>query len=304
MAAKFRSPLDAVIGLTESVTKDWTKQRKAEERDANARNRRFDRLTRMSRETIRDAAFQVMEEAYLHASTNGTRPVNPRQIYYAARREILLATGRDQLQSNYFLQVLLRDYMQICGCSNWDVIWDARGHLTEAHTGRVIPIGTAEVRQYIVDHPKLGPAVEIRSTARYPTSGPENRFKTVLFIEKEGFTPILEAAQIADRFDVSILSTKGMSVSASRQLLDGLVSRGVTKILVLHDFDVSGFSIFGTLGTNSNVYRYTNKIPIFDLGLRLADVEDMGLLAEPFTTNKDWRAVSETLKRHGATPPQ
>jgi hypothetical protein len=47
-----------------------------------------------------------MEEAYLHASTNGTRQVNPRQIYYAARRKILRATGRDQLQSGYFLQTL------------------------------------------------------------------------------------------------------------------------------------------------------------------------------------------------------
>ncbi len=304
MAAKFKSPLDAVIGLTESVTKEWTKQRKAEERDANARTRRFDRLTRMPRETIRNAAFQVMEEAYRHASTNGTRPVNPRQIYYAARREILLATGRDQLQSNYFLQTLLRDYMEIYDCSNWDVIWDARGHFTEPHTGRVIPIGTLEVRQYLGDRSKLGRAVDIGATARFPTSGPENRFKTVLFIEKEGFDPILGAAQIAERFDVAIMSTKGMSVSASRQLLDGLVSRGVTKILVLHDFDVSGFSIFGTLGTDSNVYRYTNKVPIFDLGLRLADVEDMDLLAEPFATNKDCRAVSETLKRHGATPAE
>ncbi len=304
MAAKFKSPLDAVIGLTESVTKDWTRQRKAEERDANARTRRLDRLTRAPRETIRDAAFQVMEEAYLHASTNGMRPVNPRQIYYAARREILLATGRDQLQSNYFLQVSLRDYMEIYDCSDWDVIWDARGHFTEPHTRRVIPIGTLEVRQYHGDRPKFGPAVETVSSARYPTSGPENRFKTVLFIEKEGFDPILGAAQIAERFDVAIMSTKGMSVSASRQLLDGLVSRGVTKILVLHDFDVSGFSIFGTLGTDSNVYRYTNKVPIFDLGLRLADVEAMSLLAEPFATNKDWRAVSETLKRHGATPAE
>lgn len=304
MAAKFGSPLDAVIGLTELVTKEWTKQRKAEERDANARTRRLHRLTRVDRMTIRHAAFQVMEGAYLQASTNGKHPVNPRQIYYAARREILLATGRDVLQSGYFLQTLLRDYMEEFNCSAWDVIWDARGHFTEPHTGRVIPIGTLEVRQYLGDRPKFGPAVEIRSSEHYPTRGPENRFKTVLFIEKEGFDPILEAAQIAERFDVAIMSTKGMSVSASRQLLDRLVSRGVTKVLVLHDFDVSGFSIFGTLGTDSSVYRYTNKVPIFDLGLRLADVEAMDLLAEPYATNKDWQAVSKTLQRHGATPQE
>jgi hypothetical protein len=168
----------------------------------------------------------------------------------------------------------------------------------------VIPIGTLEVRQYLGDRPKFGPAIEIGSSEYYPTRGPENRFKTVLFTEKEGFDPILEAAQIAERFDIAIMSTKGMSVSASRQLLDCLVSRGVIKILVLHDFDVSGFSIFGTLGTDSSVYRYTNKVPIFDLGLRLADVEAMDLLAEPYATNRDWQAVSKTLKRHGATPDE
>jgi hypothetical protein len=130
-------------------------------------------------------------------------------------------------------------------CSDWDVVWDARGHFSEPHTNKVIPIGTLEVRQYLGDRPRLAPAIEFRSDTRYPTLGPENRYETVLFIEKEGFDPLLEAAQIAERFDVAIMSTKGMSVSASRLLLDRLVTRGVTKVLVLHDFDISGFSIAG-----------------------------------------------------------
>jgi hypothetical protein len=100
--AKFSSPLDAVIGLTEAVTKDWTKQRKAEERDSNARTRRLSRLTQVNRVTIRDAVFQVMAEAYPHASTKGTLPANPRQIYYAARRQILLATHRDVCRAIIF----------------------------------------------------------------------------------------------------------------------------------------------------------------------------------------------------------
>jgi hypothetical protein len=299
--AKFSSPLDAIVGLTESVTKDWTKQRKAEERNANARARRFDRLTRVDTVTIRDAAFQMMEEAYQRASNNGTLPANPRQIYYAARRQILLATGRDALQSGYFLQMSLRDYMEAYDCCEWDVVWDARGHFSEPHTERVIPIGTLEGRQYLGDRPKLGSAIAVCADALYPTTGPEDRYKTVLFIEKEGFDPILKAAQIANRFDIAIMSTKGMSVSASRMLLDRVVDRGVTKVLVLHDFDVSGFSIFGTLGTSSARYRFRNKVPIIDIGLRLVDVEAMDLLSEPFATNSDWRKVSHALKRHGAT---
>ena len=44
--------------------------------------------------TLKDAAFGVMEEAYLKAGANGTLPANARQIYYAARGPIK-ATGRE-----------------------------------------------------------------------------------------------------------------------------------------------------------------------------------------------------------------
>ena len=71
-----------------------------------------------------------MEEAYDKASAGGTLPVNPRQIYYAARRSILLATGADTLESGYFLQTLLPQYMDEYGCDDWDLIWDARGHFS------------------------------------------------------------------------------------------------------------------------------------------------------------------------------
>ena len=286
-----------------AVTKTWAKQRKAEERDANARARRVERLTpRGDRVTIREAAFWVMEDAYRRASNNGRLPTNPRQIYYAARREILEKTDRDALRSDYFLQTLLRAYMETHDCSHWDVVWDARGHFTEPHTKEIVPLGTLEVRQYVGERPiMLGPAVKINSSVLYPTKGPENRYKNVLFVEKEGFDPLLKASQIAECFDLAIMSTKGMSVSASRLLLDRLVDRGVEKVFVLHDFDISGFSIIGTLATSSKAYRYRNQVTIVDLGLRLADVEDMDLLSEPFVTDDDWGAIARTLKRHGAT---
>jgi hypothetical protein len=299
--AKFTSPGAAMLGLTKAVTADWTKQRKAEERNANAKQNRMVRLVRSVRITIKDAAFQVMDEAYEKASAGGTLPVNPRQIYYAARRRILLETGRDALESAYFLQTLLPEYMDECDCSGWDLIWDARGHFTEPHTKWVVPVGTLQVRQYLGERPILGRAIEISSEALYPTRGPEHRYRYVLFVEKESFDPILEAARIAQRFDIAIMSTKGMSVTAARLLLDRLVDRGLEKVLVLHDFDISGFSILGTLGTSSGRYRFKNKVPIIDIGLRLADVEELNLLPEPFTSNTNARLVADTLRRHGAT---
>jgi hypothetical protein len=122
-------------------------------------------------------------------------------------------------------------------------------------------------------------------------------------VEKEGFAPLLKATRIAERFDIGIMSTKGMSTTAARMLLDNLVDRGVRKVLVLHDFDVAGFSIFGTLAADGRRYRYLNDVPIFDIGLRLTDVVAMGLQSEPIAgdTFRTRIKKADTLKRHGAT---
>jgi hypothetical protein len=78
---------------------------------------------------------------------------------------------------------------------------------------------------------------------------------------------------------------------------------------VLHDFDISGFSILGTLGKSNRRYRFENQIEIVDLGLRLADVQAEQLQSEPIKLEKDpdkqerkWAAQAKTLPRHGATP--
>jgi hypothetical protein len=141
------SPAEAIRNAVQFVTKDWAKQRKAEERNRNAIYHRRFRLMRSERVTLREAAFEVMEEAYFKASGNGTLPTKPRQIMYAARPHILEITGERELSGSYFSQTLLIDYMEEYDCDHWDVIWDARGHFIEPHTETEIPLGTLEVRQ-------------------------------------------------------------------------------------------------------------------------------------------------------------
>ena len=61
----------AIIGAVQGVTAKWTKQRKAEERHAAAaRNRRWDVMTYRRSITIKEAAYEVMEAAYLKASAS------------------------------------------------------------------------------------------------------------------------------------------------------------------------------------------------------------------------------------------
>jgi hypothetical protein len=101
MVRKAQTPAEILAGLVEGATAKWAKQRKAEERDAKALARREDRLVRYQRPVSqRDAAFYVMQWAYLEASANGTLPANARQIYYAARPKILEIADRNSLGSN------------------------------------------------------------------------------------------------------------------------------------------------------------------------------------------------------------
>ena len=50
----------------------------------------------------------------------------------------------------------------------------------------------------------------------------------MLYIEKEGFDPLIEQAQIAERHDLAIMSCKGMSVTAARELVDRTCALPVT----------------------------------------------------------------------------
>jgi hypothetical protein len=273
-----------IIDEIKSVTKKWAKQRKREEREANARIRRREALTCAHRVTIKDAAYEVMESAYLQASANGTLPARPRQIYYRARPHVLVATGQDTLDGQYFSQTLLVNYMAENPetTATWDIAWDDRGHFAEPHTGRVIGLGTLAVREYLeavdeaADDDLAIPAI----ATGFPTEGPDNRFGAILFIEKEGFMPLFEAVHLAERYDLAIMSSKGLSSTAARTLVDRLCGEHGVPLLVLHDFDKSGFSILGTLRRNTRRYTFDNEVEVIDLGLRLEDVRSYDLEAE------------------------
>jgi hypothetical protein len=136
-----------------------------------------------------------MEKAYIKASGNGGLPANARQIMYAARPHIQETTGK-QLNDVYFTQALLPTYVDE-NQLDWDVVYDARGHFSEPHDGENFGIGTLEVRQYLAEFQEPTLIDAGVTNAKVKIVGPEGNFGAVLFIEKEGFGPIVEAARIA-----------------------------------------------------------------------------------------------------------
>jgi hypothetical protein len=296
----------AITGIIMDVTKPWAKQRRAEDRSVSVEARRMDRLAAGDKPmTIKDAVYNVMTEAYMTVSDNDTLPANARQIMYAARPKILELAKIGTLNDTYFTQTLLVDYINENPheCKDWNVVWSDRGHFAEPHTGKIVGLGTLAVRSYLDEYAAPEFAEAGFAEATITTHGPDGRYSAMLYIEKEGFDPLIEQAQIAERHDLAMMSCKGMSVTAARELVDRTCAIYGITLLIMHDFDVSGFSIAKTLPSSNRRYKLETEgeFKVIDIGLRLADVEQIGLASEPVDLGKNKGNRRQNLIDNGAT---
>jgi hypothetical protein len=279
--------------LVEDVTKLWTRQRRAEERGSRSKFSRdsiFDTGLHEPR-TFLAAANDILPRAYQHASGGGEYPASKRQLYYACREEFKQVVGKE-LNSNYFSNTLLVQYLNRHPkqAATWKITADARGTLTIPNTAHdlSIPCGTLEMNEFTEEMRGPFDPMEIELLPpEWPVNKPGERFQGLIYIEKEGFDELLNP--LAARYDLAVISCKGQSVVAARRFIDEFCSEhdGV-PLLVIHDFDKSGFEIAQRLTTVSELaeqtdrvaYHFRNKIRVIDLGLRLSDVQEYQLPAE------------------------
>src|SRR3954451_7241990 len=127
MTKRPRNVANDILDCLETATAQWTKQKKSEERHPGNVRYRHSRMTKAPRTTQKDAAWEVMKDAYMRASANDTLPALARQIYYQARPKVMAVTDDKELQYGYFSQTLLPDYIEEHGVRS-HVVYDARGH--------------------------------------------------------------------------------------------------------------------------------------------------------------------------------
>src|SRR5580704_1742483 len=107
-----RNIANDILDAVETATSRWTRQKKSEERHPGNIRYRVSRMTREPRTSQKEAAWQVMEAAYMTASAGDTLPTQARQIYYQARPKIMVLTDDKELHYGYFSQTLLPDYIE------------------------------------------------------------------------------------------------------------------------------------------------------------------------------------------------
>jgi hypothetical protein len=281
---------DIKKGLTEGL-KTFTKQRKAEEKQSSNTRWRQSRMVEVRGKFLKEAAEEVMEEAYMKASGNNSLPAMARQVFYVARTPIEDQTDKP-LRYDYFSQTLLPDYVREHGKeAEWDVVYDDRGHFAEPHNKRIIGLGTLNVRAYLSRVKELEVAEADFDPAGLRTYGPSGSYGAVLYVEKEGFLPLFKRVKLAKRYDLAIMSSKGMAVTAARDLVDSICSEYDIPLLVLHDFDSAGIIIRDTLENDTRRHIHKGACDVIDLGLTFADIG--GLSPEPNNSNISSERLSE-----------
>ena len=275
---------DEVLDVLNRVGRSWTKQIKAEERNAQARERR-ESMYAPQRVSLKSICWENMEEAWNHASDDGRLPTHWRQVFYVMREHVYADADADRALRDTTFKAILEEYLDV-EQPDWDILRGARGSFKEPHQGGGgLAMSTLGVRNYLNADPGDGALTEISS--RYPTVGAADRFGAVLICEKEGFDELLNAEQIPKRFDLALMSTKGISAFAARDLAEAL---GV-PCFTLHDLDKNGFVMAS---------GFTGAI---DLGLRMEDVHALDLSSESQVHDNQERTYANLID-NGASPEE
>ncbi len=268
------------------VGKKWTRQIKAEEKRPHARMQRSS-IWASSRTSLKEICFENMEDAYMKASGNGELPTHWRMVFYVMRPIVEAHPESDRPLLDTTFKNIIEEYLDEYA-PDWDILRGARGVFKEPHRAAAdsgLALSTMNVRNYLS---AAQPSATIGLVpTRFPTHGSANRIAAILICEKEGFDELLSAARVPARFDLALLSTKGISAIAARDLARELDAPCFT----LHDMDKNGFVM-------SAGFPFAT-----DLGIRAEDIEDWELEPEP-QYHKNPRKTYANLVRKGATPKE
>jgi DNA topoisomerase 6 subunit A-like protein len=147
--------------------------------------------------------------------------------------------------------------------------------LTHPHRDETITLGTLMVEEY---------------------ERPAWNFNKVLYIEKEGAQEALKQNRWLERHDCAVMSSKGFSTRAARDLIDKLVEHDEpVEVFCVHDADASGTMIYQTLQEATKA-RGARKIKIVNLGLDPWEAVAMGLEVETVEKTERRKAVADYVR--------
>jgi hypothetical protein len=159
---------------------------------------------------------------------------------------------------------------------------EPRGSIYHPHRDETITLGTLMVEEY---------------------ERPLWTFNKLIYIEKEGFSEALKDVRWGERHDCALLSSKGFSTRAARDLVDKLAEHDEpVTIFCVHDADAYGTMIYQTFQEATKA-RGARKIKIINLGLEPWEAVAMRLEVEDVEAGKKHKPVAEYVLDHEDLAP-
>jgi hypothetical protein len=212
--------------------------------------------------------LENLDDAVAKASGDGEFRFNERQLFYQLRPIVLEETGQELKIGNFksIITAYEDEYGEIEGMYR-----EPRGSLYHPHREDDIPLGTLTVEQY---------------------ERPIWTFNKLLYVEKEGFSEALKDDGWPERHDCALMSSKGFTTRAARDLVDKLAEHDEpVTIFCVHDADAFGTMIYQTFQEATKA-RGARKIKIVNLGLEPWEAIEAGLEVEDVEESDQYKPVA------------
>lgn len=236
-------------------------------------NKIFTPVISEKKRTQKEIINHYLNKAINKASGNGEYRYSLRQLYYAVRPYLIEELSREPTYDNF--TTVITDIESQKGEDLPNIYRDTRGTLLHPHLKDTIPLGTLNIERY---------------------KRPEYLFNKILYIEKEGFFELLKDDNWSEKNDCALISSKGYSSRATKDLIDYLASTNEDiEFFCVHDADPAGTMIYQTLQEETRA-REARKIKIIDLGLYPDEAQSMNLQIEK-TNKKNPQTVANGYKK-------
>ncbi len=232
----------------------------------------------------KDVVLGNLDRVIADVSGDGEFRFNARQLLYGLRPIVMHELG-EELKIGNFTQIIT-DYESEHGEID-GMYREPRGSITHPHRDETVTLGTLMVEEY---------------------ERPVWTFNKLLFIEKEGANEALKAVRWPERHDCAVMSSKGFSSRAARDLIDKLAEHDEPiTVYAVTDADAYGSMIHQTLQEATKA-RGARKINIVHLGLQPWEAIAMGLEVETVKQGDKRKPVADYVKaadesgEHGTAP--
>lgn len=231
--------------------------------------RKATRPSGKDRRSQKDIVLDNLGDAIADVSGEEGYRFNARQLFYALRPIVMQECGEELKLGNF--TSIIDGYES----ENGEIplmYREPRGSISHPHRGETITLGTLMVEEY---------------------ERPAWNFNKLVYIEKEGANEALKEAGWLERHDCAVMSSKGFSSRAARDLIDKLVEHNEpVDVFCVHDADAYGSMIYQTLQEATKA-RGARKITIINLGLEPWEAVNMGLDVETVEEGRRHKAVAD-----------